>query len=131
MKSRHDPRHIRRQQAIKEIFANIFLKQNAGDIANEVITYIDELDKEISESAPQWPIDKLNRIDLAILRLATYEIRHTDIPPKVAIDEAVELAKEYGGENSPGFVNGVLGHILKRALESGVIKEEKNEDKKH
>lgn len=130
MKSRHDPRHIKRQHAIREIFANIFLKQNAGEIAQEVITHIDELDHEISESAPQWPIDKLNRIDLAILRLATYEIRHTDIPPKVAIDEAVELAKEYGGENSPGFVNGVLGHILKRATDSGIIKEENNDDKK-
>lgn len=74
----------------------------------------DDLDTRISISAPQWPIDKLNRIDLSILRLATYELINTDTPPKVIIDEAVELAKEFGGESSPSFVNGVLGDILKR-----------------
>lgn len=132
MKSANDPRHKRRQRVIREIFANTFLKQEAGELTSLVIEKKDELDAEIKESAPQWPIDKLNRIDLAILRLATYEIRNTDIPPKVAIDEAVELAKEYGGENSPSFVNGVLGHILKRAEEQGLVKETvpqaKNED---
>jgi len=62
-----------------------------------------------------WPVDKLNKIDLAILRLAIYELERKKTPPKVIIDEAVELAKEFGGENSPSFINGVLGTIYKEA----------------
>lgn len=62
-----------------------------------------------------WPVEKLNRIDLAILRLAIYELGNEKIPPKVVIDEAVELAKEFGSENSSSFVNGVLGTIYKDA----------------
>jgi len=64
-------------------------------------------------SSPAWPIDKLNKIDLAILRLSIYELLIGNIPPKVIIDEAVEIAKEYGSESSPSFVNGVLGTIYK------------------
>jgi transcription antitermination factor NusB len=126
MKSAHDPRHRRRQKVIREIFANNFTPQAASETTLEILKIKDELNNEISQAAPQWPIDKLNRIDLSILMLAAYEIRHTDTPPKVAIDEAVELAKEYGGENSPAFVNGVLGNILKRAEKEGLVK---NEDK--
>ncbi|RJR30406.1 transcription antitermination factor NusB [Candidatus Microgenomates bacterium] len=114
MKSSHDPRHQRRREAVRLLFANSFTPQEQNDLAKSVIEMTDELDAKISSSAPQWPIDKLNRIDLAILRLATYEIIQTDTPPKVVIDEAVELAKEYGGESSPSFVNGVLGDILKK-----------------
>ena len=63
--------------------------------------------------APEYPVDKINRIDLAILRLASYELMVEQKEPKnVIIDEAVELAKEYGNESSPGFVNGVLGKII-------------------
>ena len=83
-----------------------------------------EIDVKIADSAPQWPIDKLNKIDLAILRLAVHELQSSDTPPKVVIDEAVELAKEYGGENSPSFVNGVLGNILKQ-----IEDEQPSEDK--
>lgn len=114
MKSKHDPRHKRRRDAIKELFANSFYDQQKEELATNVINSIPELDQQITTSAPQWPIDKLNRVDLSILRLATYEILHSDTPPKVIIDEAVELAKEFGGESSPSFVNGVLGDILKR-----------------
>ena len=72
-----------------------------------------KIDNQIKKAAPAWPIDKLNRIDLAILRLSVYELLFTDTPPKVVIDEAVEIAKEFGAESSPSFVNGVLGTILK------------------
>lgn len=122
MKSSSDPRHKKRQKAVKELFANIYFDQEAGEYSQKILKAKGELDEKIAESAPQWPIEKLNRIDLAILRLATYEITKTDTPPKVIIDEAVELAKEYGGENSPSFVNGVLGNILK-------IMERENEKK--
>lgn len=113
MKSAHDPRHQRRRDAIKELFAVSFAPQEAGDLAKAVMDSVAKLDSEIAAAAPAWPIDKLNRIDLAILRLAVYEFEHAEAPPKVVIDEAVELAKEYGSESSPSFVNGVLGTILK------------------
>lgn len=114
MKSAGDPRHKRRRQAVKDLFANSFNSQEIGELAQLVFAKREELDHEISLSAPQWPIDKLNKIDLAVLRLAAYEYLHTDTPNKVVVDEAVELAKEFGGESSPSFVNGVLGDILKR-----------------
>lgn len=114
MKSAGDPRHKRRRQAVKDLFANSFSIQQVNDLAQKVFEEKDTLDQEISASAPQWPIEKLNKIDLAVLRLATYEYLFTDTPAKVVVDEAVELAKEFGGESSPSFVNGVLGDILKR-----------------
>ncbi len=123
MKSAHDPRHKKRQQTIKELFASSFTEQNIGDTTRTIVGLISQLDEEIKNSAPTWPIEKINRIDLAILRHATYEMLHTETPPKVVIDEAIELAKEFGGENSPSFINGVLGNILTRNQ-----KESENED---
>ncbi|TSC66321.1 MAG: putative transcription termination factor [Candidatus Berkelbacteria bacterium Gr01-1014_85] len=70
----------------------------------------------IKEAAPEWPLDQISPIDLAILQLATFELlfdNSDDIPPKVAINEAVELAKMFGGDNSPKFINGVLGTIYR------------------
>lgn len=114
MKSRLDPRHKRRRQAVKELFAISYSTQKIGEFAQEIFDKKEKLDSTIGASAPQWPVDKLNRIDLAILRLATYEFLFTETPTKVIIDEAVELAKEFGGESSPSFINGVLGDILKK-----------------
>ena len=71
--------------------------------------------RQITKAAPEYPIAKINRVDLAILRLAVYELLvEKREPPKVIIDEAVELAKEYGGETSPAFVNGALGKLIKK-----------------
>lgn len=73
-----------------------------------------KIDSLIAESAPAWPLPKVNRVDLAILRLATWElVIEKKTPQKVVIDEAVELAKQYGAAGSPSFVNGVLGSLLK------------------
>lgn len=114
MKTAKDPRHKKRVGAIKELFASSFTKdQGLSELSEAIIKKATPIDKKISGAAPAWPIEKLNRIDLAILRLAVYELEYTDTPPKVIIDEAIELAKEYGGENSPSFVNGVLGTIYK------------------
>jgi N utilization substance protein B len=113
MKSAHDPRHKRRRRLVKELFAYSFSEQEVGEDTLNILKMSEELDKKISDSAPAWPLEKLNKIDLSILRLATFELTHTDTPPKVIIDEAVELAKEFGGDSSPSFVNGVLGNILK------------------
>ncbi len=70
-----------------------------------------EIDAIIDQRAKGWGIDRLAMMDRNILRLGIYELLYTDIPPEVAIDEAVELAKEYGTEKSPGFVNGILDRV--------------------
>jgi len=114
MKSALDPRHQKRRTIIQELFAESFANQQNVDVTTKkIIEKSRLLDKKIVKAAPTWPIDKLNRIDLVILRLAIYELEEKSAPPKVIIDEAVELAKEFGSENSPSFVNGVLGSIFK------------------
>ena len=123
MKSAKDPRHKKRRLVVAQLFANSFSDQERVETTQEIIEMKDELDELISASAPAWPIDKLNRIDLSILRLATWELMKTETPPKVIIDEAVELAKEYGGESSPSFVNGVLGNILVK-LDKEILNEQ-------
>ncbi len=83
-----------------------------------------KLDDLIGKSAPEWPIDQIALIDKAILRLAAYELTNIkDVPPKVAINEAVELAKQFGGDSSSKFINGVLGTIYEN-LEKKPVKEE-------
>lgn len=104
MKTHTDPRHLKRIKKVQELFAAEFKK--------EKWEFSDQLDPIIAQAAPEWPLDKLNKIDLAILRLATYELLiDKTVPYKVIIDEAVEIAKSYGGQSSPNFVNGVLGSI--------------------
>ena len=71
-----------------------FTPQTSGELATAVMEKSQELDIKIAAAAPAWPIDKLNRIDLAILRLAVFELEKGEAPPKVVIDEAVELADE-------------------------------------
>lgn len=112
MKTAFDPRHLKRRETLKLLFAEDYTHQpNLNETAKIVIAKLPVIDKQIEKAATAWPVDKLNRIDLAILRLAIYEMENEDTPPKVVIDEAVELAKEFGAEASPSFVNGVLGTI--------------------
>ncbi len=74
-----------------------------------------ELDAELQPVAPEWPIDQIARMDRVILRMGLYELKYEkEIPPKVVINEAVELAKAFGSENSSKFVNGVLGTVLRK-----------------
>lgn len=113
MKTPHDPRHTKRQKIVAELFGLQFHKQRASEQAKKIMSEITKIDQQIEKAAPEFPIDKINRVDLAILRLAVYEMLiEKKAPPKVIIDEAIELAKEYGGDTGPGFVNGVLGNIL-------------------
>lgn len=118
MKKRSDPRHIRRQHTAQLLFAYSFsqLSESAHDpLLLKIIPAIAEIDPLIEKAAPQFPLNKIAKIDVAILRLAIYELLFgKSEPPKVIIDEAVELAKELGGDGSPTFVNGVLGTILKQ-----------------
>lgn len=129
MKTAKDPRHQLRRDTVKVLFAETFLKQEGrGKYASTIMKNKDNIDKKIRKAAPTWPIEKLNKVDLAVLRLAIYELENTDTPPKVVIDEAVELAKEYGSENSPSFVNGVLGTIYKN-IDSKKQKKKKSNKK--
>ena len=72
------------------------------------------LDLKLQPVAPEWPIDQIARMDRLVLRIGLYELENeSDVPPKVVINEAVELAKAFGGDNSSKFVNGVLGTLLR------------------
>lgn len=114
MKTPLDPRHKKRQKLVEELFRSEFHKQKVSDSAKLILSHKDLIDKKIQKSAPEFPSDKINRTDLAILRLAVYELLiEKKEPVKVVIDEAIELAKEYGGETSPSFINGALGNFIK------------------
>lgn len=77
-----------------------------------VVEKLDEIDTIISDASSGWKLSRMGKVDLTILRLAVFEMRYDeDIPMKVAINEAVELAKTFGGDESPGFVNGVLAKL--------------------
>lgn len=115
MKKKKDPRHQKRITEMKALFAQSFTSQSdLPDAVKQINENLEEIDNLIEKSAPTWPIDKLNKVDLAILRLAVYELKNKKTPPKVIIDEAVELAKAYGSENSASFVNGVLGDLYSK-----------------
>lgn len=141
MKKATDPRHLSRELALQTLFSKDFdinsgkeniidfnvselsalddiesynedLYQSLVDGVLEKESYIDDI---IKEFAPQWPISQMKLVDLQILRLSIYEGFIAEVtPPKVAIDEAIELAKEFGGETSSKFVNGVLGAIYEK-----------------
>jgi len=90
-------------------------KEFISELTKGVSTDFDNLDKILDESAPEWPVDQISLVDKTILRMAIYELLNCkDIPPKVSINEAVELSKQFGGENSSKFVNGVLGTVFKK-----------------
>jgi N utilization substance protein B len=83
-------------------------------LVNGVSERLAELDAILQPVAPEWPIDQIARVDRVVLRIGVYELTFaTEIPPKVVINEAVELAKSFGGDNSSKFVNGVLGTVLR------------------
>jgi len=80
----------------------------------DIYSKIKGIDKEISQKAEGWKLSRMSRVDLSLIRLAKYEMDYDDeVPVKVAINEAVELAKIYGGDESPKFVNGVLAKLVK------------------
>lgn len=86
------------------------------DLVEGALKHYDDADGLIGPAAPEWPIDQIATMDLTILRLALYELAFKrEVPPKVVINEAVELAKAFGGENSSKFINGVLGTIYRQS----------------
>lgn len=113
----------------KEEFAPGF--QDEGFIDRLVLGVIEnqkEIDTTIEKYAPEWPLDQITIVDRNILRLGVFELNHTDdIPSKVAINEAIELAKSFGGPSSGKFVNGVLGAIYKELYDKKELKEQRKE----
>lgn len=115
MKTALDPRHQNRRDLIRRLYAwsinpgSVDSKSKTLDIVNQ----LEKVDGFIVVSAPEWPLDKINKIDLAILRLGVFEfINNKNTSKQVIIDEAIELAKEFGSESSPGFINGVLANVV-------------------
>lgn len=113
MKTANDPRHKARQFLVQELFRADFHDQKISDKAKTIFDQTSTIDAHIERAAPEYPIEKINRTDLAILRLAVYEMMvEKKEPNNVIIDEAIELAKEFGGEASPAFINGALGKLV-------------------
>lgn len=127
-------RPIAREAAMQLVFEQLFGGEGAADTLVDLIDYtpgendrdyIDtvvsgvkahaaELDAEIASCLRGWTLARLSRVDLAILRLATFEMKHTNPPAPVAINEAVELTRKYSSEESCSFINGVLGTISRK-----------------
>jgi transcription antitermination protein NusB len=111
---RHEVEDVRARQFDQMLLADGF-RQFAERLVNGVLAHQDDLDALIAEIAPAWPVPQLPRVDLNILRLALCELLYsTDVPVGAVINEAVELAKRYGSENSGKFINGALGTVAAR-----------------
>ncbi len=120
MKTSRDPRHIERVKAMQQLFAWDFDQDSRVEEplerlnkTKEIISHIGEIDPVIVKAAPEWPLPKINKIDLSVLRQAVYELLiDKNVPVKVVVDEAIEIGKEYGTDSSASFINGVLGKII-------------------
>lgn len=130
-------RHLTRQAAFQALFEADFRGSNPTDsftriaadvpeaidlafgttLLKTIHTHLDPIDAALLEAAPDWPIEKVARVDKSILRIAIAELLYpdeiADVPAKVAINEAVELAKKFGSDSSSRFINGVLGTVYK------------------
>ena len=115
-----DPRHSFRVKIVQQLFALSFTKgkiRSKNDKTKEIIKNNSEINNFIKKYAPKYPLDKIAKVDLAILQLAVYELMiEKKQPPKVIINEAVELAKEIGSDKAFGFVNAVLGKIYNNQI---------------
>ena len=126
------------ERNIREFAPGIDEYKFVENLVNGTLKNRDKIDKLIEKCAPEWPIEQVTVVDRNILRLGIYELmygNYEEVPPKVAINEAIELAKTFGGESSARFTNGVLGTIYREMGEpmkddvSKNKKEEKNKEK--
>ncbi len=111
-----------RQQALEALYAAETRRLESPDVTGlsaRAVRLVEgvwgqrrELDKSIGEAAHGWRVDRMPVVDVSLLRLGLYEMRHTDMPVGVIVSEAVELAKEFSTENSSRFVNGVLAKLI-------------------
>jgi len=105
--------------------ASAAVRELAATLARGTVRYLDELDALITDAAEHWRLERMAVVDRLILRLAVYELRHTpDTPPKVAINEALELARRFSTDDAVKFVNGVLDAIRKRLVAESVRAED-------
>lgn len=104
------------ERNLEEFAPGIDEPEFAWKILKGVIEHLPEVDAVLVKAAPEWPLEKIAMIDRNILRIGLYELLYADpeeVPPKVAINEAIEMAKSYGGPNAGRFVNGVLGTVYR------------------
>ena len=104
------------EKNIKEFGPGLEDQSFVWQLTTGVVQKLKQIDEIIEKAAPEWPISQINIIDRNVLRIGIYELLHAnkeEVPPKVAINEAIELAKNFGGESSGKFINGVLGTIYK------------------
>ncbi|MDO8564487.1 MAG: transcription antitermination factor NusB [bacterium] len=107
---------------IREFAPDLTDSEFLRELLSHILGKQSDLDRIIGKAAPDWPLDKISTVDRNVLRLGLYELLFADkkeVPAKVAINEAIELAKTFGGENSGKFVNGVLGSVYKELGEPG------------
>ena len=105
------------ERNLQEFAPGIDEPEFAWRILKGIADHLDDVDNIIVKAAPEWPLDKIAVIDRNILRIGLYELLYADpeeVPPKVAINEAIEIAKNYGGPNAARFINGVLGTVYKQ-----------------
>jgi N utilization substance protein B len=110
------------ERNIKEFGPGLEESDFVWQLVNGVIEHLPKLDKVITKSAPEWPLEQITIIDRNVLRIGLYELlfgKRQEVPPKVAINEAIELAKTFGGESSGKFINGVLGTVYREIGEPG------------
>lgn len=105
------------ERNIKEFGPGLESDELVWEIVDGVVKNLTKLDKIISKAAPEWPVEQITIVDRNVLRIGLFELLYSDpekVPPKVAINEAIELAKTFSGENSGKFINGVLGTVYKQ-----------------
>lgn len=108
---------------LKEFAPNLDDQGFTNELVAGVTDHLPEIDANIQKYAPDWPLEQITIVDRNILRIGVYELVFAEnIPSKVAINEAIEVAKAFGGESSGRFVNGVLGAILRDRTNEGIVK---------
>lgn len=110
------------ERNIKEFAPGVDEPQFIHQLVDGVVEHQDQIDKIIEKAAPQWPLEQIAMVDRNVLRLGLFELlfgNREEVPPKVAINEAIELAKSFGGDSSGKFVNGVLGTVYREIGEPG------------
>ena len=124
MKSGLDPRHLRRVRIIKALYALQFIEAKPNSLSiddqktlDSIIQHLKEINQQINLYSSRFGVDKMVKIDLSILQLGVFELLYNqEAPSKVVIDEAIEIAKEFGSNSSPALINGILAKILETNL---------------
>jgi len=109
------------ERNLKEFGPGLEEQSFTWQLVTGVVEHLEEIDKIIEKAAPEWPLSQISIVDRNVLRIGLYELLYEDktaVPPKVAINEAIELAKSFGGESSGKFINGVLGTVYKEIEQS-------------